>query len=71
VALLLPALYAECERPALPRILEEVSQACHISEVVLSMNGMDAAEHERALLLLPPKPEGQASASSCGMTGRV
>lgn len=49
VVLLLPALYAECERPALPRILEEVSQAGHISEVVLSMNGMDAAEHERAL----------------------
>lgn len=49
VALLLPALYAECERPALPRILEEVSQAGHISEVVLSMNAMDAAEHERAL----------------------
>ncbi|MEZ5388166.1 MAG: hypothetical protein R3F13_21885 [Prosthecobacter sp.] len=49
VALLLPALYAECERPALPRILEEVSQAGHVSEVVLSMNGMDAAEHERAL----------------------
>jgi len=48
VALLLPALYAECERPALPRILEEVSQAGHISEVILSMNGMDAAELERA-----------------------
>ncbi|MBB5031016.1 glycosyltransferase family protein [Prosthecobacter vanneervenii] len=52
VALLLPALYAECERPALPRILEEVSQARHISEVVLSMNGMNAAEHERALMML-------------------
>lgn len=52
VALLLPALYAECERPALPRILEEVSQAGHISEVILSMNGMDAAEHERALRFL-------------------
>lgn len=49
VALLLPALYAECERPALPRILEEVSEAGHIREVVLSMNGMNAAGHERAL----------------------
>lgn len=49
VAVLLPALYAECERPALPRILEEVAQAGHVSEVILSMNGMDAAEHERAL----------------------
>lgn len=49
VALLLPALYAECERPALPHILEEVSRADHISEVVLSMNQMDATGHARAL----------------------
>lgn len=51
VALLLPALYAECERPALPHILEEVSRAHHISEVVLSMNAMDAAGHTRAVEL--------------------
>lgn len=51
VALLLPALYAECERPALPHILEEVSRAHHISEVVLSMNEMEATGHERALEL--------------------
>lgn len=51
VALLLPALYAECERPALPGILYEVSRADHISEVVLSMNGMDATGHERAVEL--------------------
>jgi glucosyl-3-phosphoglycerate synthase len=59
VALLLPALYAECERPALPRILEEVSQACHISEVVLSMNGMNAAEHDRALLFCRQNLKGK------------
>ncbi|WP_395736420.1 hypothetical protein [Prosthecobacter sp.] len=59
VALLLPALYAECERPALPRILEEVSQAGHISEVVLSMNGMNAAEHERALVLIRQNLRGK------------
>lgn len=51
VALLLPALYAECERPALPHILEEVSRAEHISEVVLSMNQMDATGHARAVEL--------------------
>lgn len=61
VALLLPALYAECERPALPRILEEVSQAKHISEVVLSMNGMDAAEHERAQLLCRQNLRGKTA----------
>ena len=59
VALLLPALYAECERPALPRILEEVSQAGHISEVILSMNGMNAAEHERALMLIRKNLRGK------------
>lgn len=59
VALLLPALYAECERPALPRILEEVSQAGHISEVVLSMNGMNAAEHERALVMIRQNLRGK------------
>jgi hypothetical protein len=70
VALLLPALYAECERPALPRILEEVSQAGHISEVVLSMNGMDAAEHDRALVLMPQKPARQ-KAHIFGTTARA
>ena len=61
VALLLPALYAECERPALPRILEEVSQAGHISEVILSMNGMDAAELERALMLIRKNLRGKTA----------
>lgn len=44
IALLLPALFAECERPALPQILNEVSQAAYVSEIVISMNGMDAAQ---------------------------
>ncbi len=61
VALLLPALYAECERPALPRILEEVSQAGHISEVILTMNGMDAAEHERALRMIRKNLRGKTA----------
>jgi len=61
VALLLPALYAECERPALPRILEEVSQAGHISEVTLSMNGMDAAELERALMMIRNNLRGKTA----------
>jgi glucosyl-3-phosphoglycerate synthase len=49
LVLLLPALYAECERPALPRILERAADMACVSEVVLSMNGMDAAQHEQAL----------------------
>ncbi len=61
VALLLPALYAECDRPALPKILDEVSRADHISEVVLSMNGMDAAGHERALQLCRQNLRGKTA----------
>lgn len=49
VALLLPALFAECGRPALPMILEEVSQIDYVSRVVLTMNGMRAGESGEAL----------------------
>lgn len=51
VALLLPALYAECERPALPLILERAADLPYVSEIVLSMNSMDASQHELALEL--------------------
>lgn len=43
VALLLPALFCEFERPVLPGILSTVSRVPYISQVVLSVNGMDAA----------------------------
>jgi glucosyl-3-phosphoglycerate synthase len=51
VVLLLPALYAECERPALPLILERAADLPYVSEIVLSMNSMDAAQHELTLEL--------------------
>ncbi|HEY1085084.1 MAG TPA: hypothetical protein VGE29_22675 [Prosthecobacter sp.] len=51
VALLLPALYAETQRPALPAILEQVSQVPYVQEVVLSMNGMDESQVPSALAL--------------------
>lgn len=41
VALLLPALHTEVMRPALPSILRQVAEVPYISEVVLSMNGME------------------------------
>lgn len=41
VALLLPALNTEVTRPALPSILRQVSEVPYVSEVVLSMNGMN------------------------------
>lgn len=40
VALLLPALHAEVERPALPAILQQVAEVPYVSQVILSMNGM-------------------------------
>jgi glucosyl-3-phosphoglycerate synthase len=46
VALLLPALFAEMERPALPSILEEVSGIDYIEDVVMSMNRMSASQQK-------------------------
>ncbi len=43
VALLLPALFCEFERPVLPGILATVSRVPYVSQVILSVNGMDAA----------------------------
>lgn len=48
VALLLPALHLEMGRPALPAILRQVAEVPYISEVVLSMNGMDEAQMRTA-----------------------
>jgi len=61
VALLLPALYAECERPALPSILERAADMDYISEVVLSMNGMDEAQHDLAVKLCRRTLGGKAA----------
>jgi len=49
VALLLPALFAETQRPALPAILEQVAAVPYIHEVVLSMNGMEESQVQSAL----------------------
>jgi glucosyl-3-phosphoglycerate synthase len=51
VALLLPALQAEFERPALPRILDEIALAPYISEIVLSVNGMSEKQHREAIAM--------------------
>jgi glucosyl-3-phosphoglycerate synthase len=52
VALLLPALFIECERPAFPQILEEVSQVEYVGQVVVTMNQMRGAECEVAIEFL-------------------
>ncbi|MDB6136935.1 MAG: hypothetical protein JWO94_7 [Verrucomicrobiaceae bacterium] len=44
IALLLPALYAEFEKPALQRMLRQIADVPYISEVVLSVNRASAAQ---------------------------
>lgn len=48
VALVIPALYSEVERKALPRMLRQLSAAPYVTQVVFSMNDMDARQHEKA-----------------------
>jgi glucosyl-3-phosphoglycerate synthase len=59
VALLLPALFVETQRPALPAILEQVSHVPYISEVLLTMNGMEESQVEMALRLCRESPCGK------------
>lgn len=49
VALLLPALFVECERPAFPQILEEVSEIDFVGQVVVTMNQMRGVECDVAI----------------------
>lgn len=51
VALLLPALFVETQRPALPAILEQVSHVPYIRQVILTMNGMAEDQVAHALQL--------------------
>ena len=48
VALLLPALFSEFKGAVLPGILSTVSRVPYVSQVVLSVNGMDAADLRQA-----------------------
>lgn len=59
VALLLPALFVETQRPALPAILEQVACVPYISEVLLTMNGMAEGQVESALKLCSESPCGR------------
>lgn len=49
VALVIPALYAELGRKALPRMLEHLSGVRYVSRIIVSMNGMTKAQHIKAL----------------------
>ena len=47
VALILPAVYAEFEREALPNILGQLKEVNYLNEIVLVMNRTDAMEFRR------------------------
>ena len=51
VALLLPALFAEFERPVLPKILSTVSRVPYVGQVIISVNGMNAEGLKKATAL--------------------
>lgn len=59
VALLIPALAAEMERDALPAILRSVVKAEYVSQIVISMNGMDETQHEAALIFFKRRLKGK------------
>src|SRR4030042_3858058 len=48
IALVLPAVYAEFEREALPNILRQLKEVNYLNEIVLVMNKTDAMEFRRA-----------------------
>ncbi len=59
VAVLLPALFVETRRPALPSILGTLAEAPYISEIVLSMNVMNSAEADEAVRLCGEWADGK------------
>jgi len=48
LALILPAIYTEFEREALPNILRQLKEVDYLNEIVLVMNRTDAMEFRRA-----------------------
>lgn len=49
IALVIPALFAEVERTALPRMLKHLSEVRYVSQVIFTMNDMDKRQHARAV----------------------
>jgi glucosyl-3-phosphoglycerate synthase len=48
MVLLLPALYSEFEGPAMPKILEELKHIDYLYKIVLSLDGADEAQFNKA-----------------------
>lgn len=48
IALVIPALYAELEREALPHILKQLEKVRYIDRIIFSMNGMNADQWSKS-----------------------
>lgn len=57
IALVLPCHASELERPALQHILAELGGAHFLSEIIVSMNGLDSAGHEQARRFFSQLPQ--------------
>ena len=57
IALILPCHGADLESPALAHIVDELSRARFLSEIVVSMNGLDGAGWDRAQALFGRLPQ--------------
>ncbi len=57
VALILPCHGSDLERPALRHIIEELGHASFCSEIIVSVNGVDAAGIARVTDLFAPLPQ--------------
>jgi len=48
ISLIIPALYAELEREALPHMLRHLARVPYLKQIIFSMNGMDEAQYDHA-----------------------
>lgn len=49
MALILPSLYSELERPALQRIIEELSEVPYLNQIVVGLDQADESQYRHAL----------------------
>jgi glucosyl-3-phosphoglycerate synthase len=54
--LILPALFSEFETPSMPVIIEELKQVRYLSKIVLSLDGADERQFQRAQQLMSAIP---------------
>jgi len=57
MALILPSLYSELEGPALPRIVEELTQATYIGDIIVGLDQADERQFEHAREFFAPLPQ--------------